>query len=182
MKPWSGPGGGPLVFQAGYHPRKRTFKTYPKHVFFRYENRPKIHVFACVFLNFFIISFPRFVNMTKNTPFFPILHVFAPLNDVRAYIDWSWKTTLIMWIFLRGWYPTSNTSGSPGSGSDMKCPASHEATPHWSRFLRSIFSVRVECHNVYFAPTLNKISLDNLVPCIRCWVKDHLFYMSRCCF
>ena len=23
------PGGGPLVFQAGYHPRKRTFKTHP---------------------------------------------------------------------------------------------------------------------------------------------------------
>ena len=24
---------------------------------------------------------------------------FAPLNDVRAYIAWSWKTTLITWIF-----------------------------------------------------------------------------------
>ena len=32
--------GGPLVFQTGYHPRKRTFKTHPKHVFFKYENRP----------------------------------------------------------------------------------------------------------------------------------------------
>ena len=31
--------------------------------------------------------------MIKNTPFFPILYVFAPLNDVRPYIDWSWKTT-----------------------------------------------------------------------------------------
>ena len=29
------PGGGALVFQAGYHPCKRTFKT-----FCRYENRP----------------------------------------------------------------------------------------------------------------------------------------------
>ena len=37
--------------------------------------------------------------MTKNTPFFPILHVFAPLNDVRAYIALSWKTTLITWFF-----------------------------------------------------------------------------------
>ena len=54
--------------------------------------------------------------MTKNIPFFPILHVFAPLNDVRAYIAWSWKTTLITWIFLRGWYPTSNTSGPPPPG------------------------------------------------------------------
>ena len=32
--------GGTLVRQAGYHPRKRTFKTHPKHVLFRYENRP----------------------------------------------------------------------------------------------------------------------------------------------
>ena len=62
-----------------------------------------------------IMFLPKFVNMTKNTPFFPILHVFAPLNDVHAYIVWSWKTTLIMWIFLRGWYLTSNTSGRPWS-------------------------------------------------------------------
>ena len=37
--------------------------------------------------------------------FFPILHFFAPLNDVRAYSTWSWKTTLITWIFGRAWYP-----------------------------------------------------------------------------
>ena len=51
------------------------------------------------------MSFPKFVYMTKNTPFFPILHVFAPLNDVCAYSAWSWKTTLITWIFGRAWYP-----------------------------------------------------------------------------
>ena len=45
------------------------------------------------------MSIPKFVNMTKNIPFFLILHVFAPLNDVRAYIAWSWKTTLITWFF-----------------------------------------------------------------------------------
>ena len=39
------------------------------------------------------MSFPKFVYMTQNTPFFPILHVFAPLNAVRAYSAWSWKTT-----------------------------------------------------------------------------------------
>ena len=49
--------------------------------------------------------FPKFVNMTKNTPFFPILHVFEPLNDVREYSAWSWKTTLITWIFGPVWYP-----------------------------------------------------------------------------
>ena len=57
-----------------------------------------------VFLHvFFLICpscpFQKLVNMAKNTPFFPILHVFAPLNDVRAYITLSWKTTLITWIF-----------------------------------------------------------------------------------
>ena len=62
-------------------------------------------------LNLSIMSFPKFVTMTKNTPFFfPILHVFAPLNDVHAYIAWSWKTALITLIFLRGWYPTLNAS------------------------------------------------------------------------
>ena len=32
------------------------------------------------------MSFPKFVTITKNTAFFQILHVFAPLNDVHAYI------------------------------------------------------------------------------------------------
>ena len=78
------PGGGGFVFQAGYHPHKRTFKTHPKHVFFRYENRPlEIQIFACVFLNLSVMSFPK-IDMTKNTPFFPNLHVSAPLNDVRG--------------------------------------------------------------------------------------------------
>ena len=45
------------------------------------------------------MSFQKLVSMTKNVPFFPILHVFAPLNDVHMYIAWSWKTTLITWIF-----------------------------------------------------------------------------------
>ena len=105
--------GGPLVFQARYHPRKRTFKTHPKHVFFRYENTT---LNTCFCLRFSLICpsffFLKFVMWPKHT-LFPILHVFAPLNDVRAYIAWSWKTTLITWVFLRGWYPTSNTSGPP---------------------------------------------------------------------
>ena len=48
-----------------------------------------------------------------HAPFFPILHVFAPLNDVRAYIAWSWKTTLIMWIFGRAWYPPWHSRPPP---------------------------------------------------------------------
>ena len=56
---------------------------------------------ACGFLNLSAMSFPKFVNMTKNTPpfFSPILHVFALLNNVLAYIAWSWKTTLITFFF-----------------------------------------------------------------------------------
>ena len=40
---------GALVFQAGYHPRKKTFKAYayPKHEFFRRENMP--HAFFLTF-------------------------------------------------------------------------------------------------------------------------------------
>ena len=29
--------GGARVIQAGYHPRKRSFRTHPKHIFSRYE-------------------------------------------------------------------------------------------------------------------------------------------------
>ena len=72
-----------------------------------------MHVFACIFLNLSFMSFPKFDYMTKNTPFFPILHVFAPLNDVRAYSAWSWKTTLITWIFGRAWYPPWHSSAPP---------------------------------------------------------------------
>ena len=57
--------------------------------------------------------FTKFVYMTKNTPFFPILDVFAPLNDVRAYSAWSSKTTLITWIFGRAWYPPLDIRVAP---------------------------------------------------------------------
>ena len=70
---------------------KHTLNTYfpgikidPKYVF--------LHAFfficpSCPFQNLLLLPITH--------PFFPILHVFAPLNDVRAYIAWSWKTTLI---------------------------------------------------------------------------------------
>ena len=56
--------------------------------------------YAFLLVILFVMSFLKFVSLTKNTPLFPILHVIAPLNDVRAYIAWSWKTTLIMCIFF----------------------------------------------------------------------------------
>ena len=47
--------------------------------------------------------FPKFVYMTKNIPFFPVLHVFAPLNDVRAYSNLGLKNNtnyVIFWTSL----------------------------------------------------------------------------------
>ena len=55
-----------------------------------------LHAFFLICLSY-ILS--KFVNMTKNTPLFPFFHVFAPLNNVRGYIAWSWKTTLISDFF-----------------------------------------------------------------------------------
>ena len=74
---------------------------------------PNYAFLKAFFLNLSVMSFSKYVYMTKNTPFFPILHVFAPLNAVRAYSGWSWKTTLITWIFGRAWYPPWHSSGPP---------------------------------------------------------------------
>ena len=65
---------------------------------------PKTHpffpIFQYAFLHAFFLICPPcpFQNLSiwpKTHLFFPILHVFALLSDVRAYIAWSWKTTLI---------------------------------------------------------------------------------------
>ena len=73
-------------------------------------------------LNVSITSLSKFVNMTKNTAFSAVLHVFAPLENVNikriktklhAYIAWSWKNNPNYVFFLWGWYPTSNTSAVP---------------------------------------------------------------------
>ena len=58
------------------------------------------------------MSFPKFVNMTKNTPFFPNFARFCtPKRCTRVHC-------LVLknnpnYIFFRGWYPTSNTSAPP---------------------------------------------------------------------
>ena len=80
-----------------------SLKDFSKHTQSMYfpgmKKDPKYAFLHAFFPNFFIMSFPKLVNMTKTTPFSPILHVFALPNDVRMYIGWSWKTTLITWIF-----------------------------------------------------------------------------------
>ena len=45
----------------------------------------------------------------------PVLYVFAPLNDVHAYIAWSWKTTLITWIFYEDDIQLQIQVPSPGT-------------------------------------------------------------------
>ena len=51
----------------------------------------------------------------KTHPFFQFCTFLPPLNAVRAYSAWSWKTTLITWIFGRAWYPPWHSSGPPGA-------------------------------------------------------------------
>ena len=63
----------PLIFRGGYYPRKRTFKTHPKHVCFRWwVNRPQIcgFFFSMFFLDLSIMFYPIFLKVAKNTPFF----------------------------------------------------------------------------------------------------------------
>ena len=74
----------------------------PKYVF--------LHAFFLICLS---CSFQNMSIWPKTHPFFPILHVFAPLNDVRTYSACSWKTTLITWFFGRAWYPPWHSSGPP---------------------------------------------------------------------
>ena len=89
---------------------KHTLSTY----FSGMKIDPKYAFLHAFFLIWASCPFQNLSIWPKTYPFFLILHVFAPLNDIRAYIAWSWKTTLVTWIFfLRGWYPTSDTSGPP---------------------------------------------------------------------
>ena len=80
-------------------------KKYLKYVF--------LHAFFLICLS---CSFQHLSIWPKTHPFFPLLHFFAPLNDVRAYSAWSWKTILITWIFGRAWYPPWHDLSGPPPG------------------------------------------------------------------
>ena len=98
-------GGGQLVFQAGYHSHKRIFKTHPINTYFSGMKNPK---YAFLYL-FFLISrhgLSKICQYDQKPALFSKFAHFCIPNDVRAYIVWSWKTTLITWIFW-WWYPTS---------------------------------------------------------------------------
>ena len=74
---------------------------------------PKYAFLHAFFLIDLSCSFQNLSIWPKTHPFFPILHVFAPLKDVRAYSAWFRKTTLITWIFGRAWYHPWHSSGPP---------------------------------------------------------------------
>ena len=62
-----------LVFQAGYHPREKGFKTHRIKITYCpcMKIDPK-YAFFCMFFFFFklsVVFFQKIVNMTKNTPF-----------------------------------------------------------------------------------------------------------------
>ena len=83
-----------------------------------------VHAFFLICLS---CSFQNLSIWPKTHPFFPILHVFTPLNDVRTYSAWSWKTTLIKWIFGRAWYPLHISSAPPPP------PRINQSKTIWSR-------------------------------------------------
>ena len=101
---------------------------------------------------FFLMSIPKFVNMTKNIPFFPILHVFAPLNDVRAYIAWSWKTTLITREFFYADYIQLQiqVAPPPGSHSNMSHRSSQDQLTRAGLLL--VESEKLDMHNRHSLP------------------------------
>ena len=64
--------------------------------------------FSVIKIDAFLHAFPLIYPSRpfQNLPLWPKTHPFLqfctflhPLNDVGAYIAWSWKSTLIMWIF-----------------------------------------------------------------------------------
>ena len=95
-----------------YHPRKRTSNHTLNTYFSGMKIDPKYAFLACVFLNLSIISFPKFVNTTKNTPFFPNFTRFCtPKRCTRVHYLVLKNNPNHTIFFLQEWYPTSNTSG-----------------------------------------------------------------------
>ena len=77
----------------------------PYSLFSGMKKDPKYTFLHAFFLIWLSCSFQNLSIWPKTHFFSPILHVFAPLNGVRTFSAWSWKTTLITWIFGQAWYP-----------------------------------------------------------------------------
>ena len=68
-KDFISPGGGALVFQSGYHPRKRTFKAHPKHIFLGMKIEPKYTFLHAFFLICISCPFQTLSIWPKTYPF-----------------------------------------------------------------------------------------------------------------
>ena len=112
---YSRPGGATRMARGGIRlVHGLTKSTQANHVTFRYMKKdPKYAFLHAFFLICLSCSFQNLFIWPKTHLFFQILHIFSPLNDVRAYSVWSWKTTLITWIFGRAWYPPWHSSAPP---------------------------------------------------------------------
>ena len=108
-------GGGHLYFRLDIILIKRLSKHTLNTCFSGMKIDPKYAFLHAFFLICPSCPFQNLSILPKVHPFFFKFCTFLhPLNNVRAYIAWSWKTTLITWFFfLLGWYPTSNTSAPP---------------------------------------------------------------------
>ena len=91
----------------GYQARPWTHKKHPKLItyFSGMKIDPRYGFLHAFFLICLSCPFQNLSIWPKIHPFFQFCTFFAPLNDVCAYITWSWKTTLITWIFGWAWYP-----------------------------------------------------------------------------
>ena len=99
----SGGGGGGGVGDLYFRLDIILVKGLSKHTLNTYFSGMKIDPKYAFLHMFFLIcvscSFQNLSIWPKTLLFFPILHIFAPLNDLRTYTACSRKTTLITWIF-----------------------------------------------------------------------------------
>ena len=109
-------GGNTLVFQAGYHTCKRTFKTHPKHVFSRYERTLNTH-FCMLFFFFPSCPFQNLRTWWKTHSFLQFCTFLHPKMIYAQTLPGPENNSNYV-NFLLGWYwyPTSNTSASPPPG------------------------------------------------------------------
>ena len=135
--------GGHSNGKRGYQARPWTHKSTLITYFSGMKIDPKYAFLHAFFLIYLSCSFQ---NLSKNTPFFQIFAHFAPLNNVRAYSAWSWKTTLITWNFGRAWYPPWQSSGPPGHFDRASTKICLDITANWNLHTLNIcISMHMQC-------------------------------------
>ena len=125
--------GGTLVCQAGYHLRKRTFKTHPKHVFFRDENKPYKYVFLHAL---FVICLPY---PFQNLSIWPKTHPFIFRYENRPY----------KYVFLNAFFLILSATSFPKFVNITRNHTlffRYENRPYKYVFLHAFFLICPPCH------------------------------------